>query len=230
VTPYTPKEITDSFKSYEASINNLRSLVNSAPKDIAPIDWAHWQKVIKTPGFVSELKKEFDAAEAKPAGGAPVDFDAVRRQADADIKDAEEIAAKVGPLLESAKIDLARAESMKAELPFRSLHAYYKYFPGLEEQLRDELNQSIWDVRPEMMKIANLDFVEMRKQLNAGKDQEIVGLEWEHGCLTIGDYNYLEEMDKLEALGLGSVRTKVPQPVHEEHHDDGEFSDEDGGH
>lgn len=57
---FTPKETIDMYKSWDAQIDALRSKTGGM-HELQPIDWAHWRKVIRTPGLVDQLQKDYES-------------------------------------------------------------------------------------------------------------------------------------------------------------------------
>lgn len=228
VTPYTAKDEIESYKGLESQMTAMRSAVNSTPKEIPAIDFDYYSRNIKAAGVVDQLKKEYESFKFVAPEGQE-DVGAVKEAYDKKVKESEKYATLTQAELARTQAELARAEPLIGEMPWRNLAVFYEFNPGFELQLRDDINESRYDLHPSYERLLTVDYQEMRKQLNAGKAVLTPGIDKIYGGDGIaGDFDLEEEVTRLEKHF--NIKINLPRAPadfelvddEEEHHDEEE--------
>lgn len=59
-TVFTPAAQVAEWKDYDNRLNSLRSELVGAPKEVLPIDWSHWEKVIQDKNTLKQIREEYE--------------------------------------------------------------------------------------------------------------------------------------------------------------------------
>lgn len=190
VTPWTPKDFVAHCTAVSKDIASKQALTATLSKDVPNIDWAQWNKVIKAPGVVDALKKEYESIKFNDA--STESLEPLKAQ---NIKHIAVAEANLG----AAKGELAAADKALAaiqEIQKDGLHwkadQWMEKIPGLEKQLQAQFEDEDYLPNEEEEKVAVMDFGELEKEFLSGN------LEGECAS-TIGDKNMTEEKEVLEA-------------------------------
>lgn len=198
VGPQMDKEVVEDCRKLDSSLSSRNSLANSVPKKVETIDWAHWEKAIRAPGVVAEIKKEYDAIQYTNHTIAEV-----KDILDENAAMVEESKKKL-PLykheIAAATAKVEEYKKAKVASDNWGLKEWYNFMPGVEEQFRNEAMRDEWalDIKTENME--NIDLKEIIAQIKDGKTPTFPELPVD----TVGDLDPIEE-EELKSKGVWSI-------------------------
>lgn len=182
------------MKELDNKFSGMKTEMFGVPDKVEPIDWDSFEKGITNKALFQQIKKEYETLQYPDIKGedltkinADLDF-AILKSSGAAAVSREEI-----PKLE-AKLKDALAE--KKAVHTWSLEDYYRRYPGLEEQMREEFMNADYLPTDAEDRLEAIDVNEARKQFRLGND-----LELPEGLPTrVGDFDFAEETKKVDAL------------------------------
>jgi hypothetical protein len=192
VNPWASKEFVQDLaaneKRFQDELESARGV-----KKTQQIDWAYWEKTIKAPGVVAELKKEYETQQF-----AEITYDDLKPTIEHNKKVIADQKAKM-PFLESelkaADAKIKELQNIKAQMQrgeFK-LQDLYKFIPGLEDQLREQMTLDRPSLTENDRRVnESLNAKEITASLQKGSLPEIF-LHEEHK--KIGDLDLQEELE-----------------------------------
>jgi len=165
VSPFN-KNSSVHFREIDNRLDSMWKEANSIPTKMEPIDWDAYRKLIKEPGVVDALQKEYEAKTYPVL--APTNKEAVAAHFARLTKGSLALKAFAEKHLVRLKKDLADVELERVDRPFWTLEDYYEAMPGIQEQLVTELEDCQWMLDAESEKLANYNPAPMIQSLKDG--------------------------------------------------------------
>jgi len=198
--PWTPKSTVDRFKGVEGDILMKTKYVNSIPTTVEPIDWEHWDSVIKAPGVVAALKEEYE-------GHVFDDVDTTT-----DVKGAADVEKEIFDLevkSNIASVELAACDKvidetikMKTDMLEWKIEDWYNKIPGLKQELVDDWEEEEYLPTAADERSMSVDYAALSEDVAQGKlDTDPISKPEKIGDLT------LAEIEEAKANGTWTIAT-----------------------
>lgn len=192
VTPWTPKSFVVHCTAVQKEISMKKTAAQSLSADVPKIDWAHWESVIKAPGVVEALKKEYEGLKFTEASTGA--HDALKKQGLEHIAVAEASLATTKKERVAADKALAKFEKIQSEGLHFTTEQWIDTMPGMEKEMSDMYDDEEYIPNDEEERIAALDFGEVEKEFVAGQFSQQIPEN-----LVVGDKSLAEEKEVIEA-------------------------------
>jgi len=163
---------------------------NSVSRTVEPIDWAHWEKTIQTPGVVAELKAQYEGLSFPKVEGYTPEVNATISKIKEDILTAKKQAVHGANEVKEVDKVVETVKKVKAEGQTWSLEQWHAFMPGLEEQHKAEYEDEDYLVHDEHLKLESVDWASAGKEFAKGEDPEMGEVDEK-----IGDLSTSEEME-----------------------------------
>jgi len=154
------------WRKFDATLDTLRGEATQKVGTIPTIDWAAYEKKIKTPGFVANLKKEYESKKfAAPAGVGSI---SALSDIDGKIAAAEKYAAWAEGRLKVTKDRLETQEYITKRKRFMTQKEIFDISKEAVEYAEKTLTSGILKGTPEQEKVYDFDTKTAIAQLDAG--------------------------------------------------------------
>lgn len=190
VTPLTSKAVISEFQGRAGEIARFKQEASSVPTQVEAIDWAHWEETISTPGLVAKMKSEYEALNFPVFNPQSAENQEKYAAIESEIVQAEkQKALGATELLEVDKV-IETMTKVKAEGLTWDLKKWQAFFPGVEEQQKQEYEDEDYLVSDESLKLDSVDW-------KAASDEFVQGVNPEIGNAPeqIGDMSTSEELN-----------------------------------
>lgn len=194
VTPLTSPAFISRMKELDTKFGGMKTEMFGVADKVAPIDWAALEKGISNKALFAEIKKEYDNITFPKVEGE--DLSEINAALDSSIERAT-VAAEISRAeLPKLRQQLADAQAEKHAVHNWTMDDYFRRYPGLEEQLREEYMRADYLPSDAEERMEQLDVNEARKALRSGAPFELP----EGLPNRVGDLNFDEERQKVDAM------------------------------
>lgn len=194
VTPLTSPTFIARMKELDNKFSGMKAEMFGVSSEVAPIDWASYEKGINNKALFQAIKKEYETMVYPDVKGE--DLTKINADIDSAIAKAS-VAAEISRAeLPKLKQQLADAIAEKKSVHTWTMEDYFRRYPGLEEQLREEYMQAEYLPSEAEERLEAMDVNEARKALKLGQPIDLP-----EGLPTrVGDYSFVEEKQKVDAM------------------------------
>lgn len=177
---YTDPKAKEHLVSLQSKFSEVSSLYASVPKSVDAIDWSQWQKNIRTPGIVAELKAHYDKEMSKVVKVNTVELDTKKKAQENEIRQLESNQGESAEFLKDLRSELDYWQSLynyeNVFVWINDVHSDWRNFPTHRYKKQayklgwtpTRQVSKRWKLRAFHTVWRNLDLKELRKQLAAG--------------------------------------------------------------
>lgn len=194
VTPLTNPAFISRMKELDAKFVSMKTDMHGVPAAVEPIDWAQWEESIDNKSLVASLRQEYESMKFDAVKGE--DLTKINADLDFSLQKARGAAAISREELPKLQAELAAAIEEKRTVHSWTLEDFYKRYPGLEQQLRDEYMNGEFLLSEAEERLEAQDVNEARKQFKSGAEISMP----DDLPDRVGDYSAKAEMAKVNAL------------------------------
>lgn len=181
VTPLTPKSVAEEWTRRQTEINQKLKEARSMPAKVEPIDWAHWEAAISTPGVVAEMKKEYEGLNFAKVDPMTEDAKATVASIEAEVVAAQKAAVHGANEVKEADKAAALVKNLKDNGLNWDLEQWHKAIPGLEDQHKAEYENEEYLVSEDLLRLETTDWKAAGEEFvstgntDLGASEEMVG-------------------------------------------------------
>lgn len=194
VTPLTSPAFISRMKELDAKFASMKSEMFGVSDTVAPIDWEALEKGISNKALFAQIRKEYESITFPKIEGE--DLTQINAALDASIERASAAAEISRAELPKLRAQLAEAQAEKHAVHNWTMDDYFRRYPGLEEQLREEYMRADYLPSDAEERMEQLDVQEALKALRTGAPFELP----EGLPNRVGDLNFDEERKKIDAM------------------------------
>jgi len=194
VTPLTNPQFINRMKEMETKFSSMKSEMFGVAPKVEGIDWKFWEENITDKALVASLKKEYESLTFEAAKGE--DLSKINADLDFAIEKASGAAAISREELPKLQAQLAAAIKEKKDVHTWTAEDYFRAYPGLEQQLRDEYMNGEFLPSDAEERLEAQDVSEARKQFKAGAEITVP----DDLPDRIGDFSIKAEQAKVDEL------------------------------
>lgn len=199
----------------EKTLSTLRNTASKANNKIDSINWNKYETQIKDKKLVQELKKQYDEQiKALPLDESKPSFlTQLNHEFDAIIKQAESAAELSKSLLPKLDQQLKNSEKSLDDRINWNMDTWYNNYPGLQQQHRDEYMDGTYIIPERVLRIGNVDPVELAKSMQSGAHINFSELDPKFGDFTVE--SKINELKSLESklIDQSASKTKELNPT-----------------
>lgn len=190
VSPWTPPEFIQRMKTQESKINGMKGEMGSTV-DVPEIDWDHWATVIKTPGVVAEMKKNYEAHEFDDLSIADMEGEFKAQQDEAQAARRKSVWASRE--LERTQYCKGIAKRVSTEMYEWNQWQWMDAIPGMEEEIVERVHNEDWMASEREEQLKSFDFASLAESWKQGVEGQVPA-----AAERVGDIYPEEEMQLME--------------------------------
>jgi hypothetical protein len=194
VTPLTSPSFIARMKELDNKFVGMKAEMYGVADKVDPIDWESYERGITNKALFQQIKREYETMTFPEIKGedltkinADLDF-AIEKASGAAVISKQEI-----PKLEA---QLKEAQAEKKAIHTWTMEDYFRRYPGLEEQLREEYMNAEYLPSDAEERLESQDVNEARKAFRLGTELPLP----DELPKRIGDLDFEAENKKVDAL------------------------------
>jgi len=194
VTPLTNPAFIARMKELDNKFQSMKTEIFGVPEKIEAVDWSSFEKQIQNKALFQQIKKEYETMTFPAVKGE--DLSEINRALDTSIQKAT-VAAEISKQeLPKLRALLQQAIQEKKDVHTWELDEYFRRYPGLEEQLREEYMNGEYLASDAEERLDALDIAEARKAFKTGAELPIPDGVPDQ----VGNYSAKDEAKQIESL------------------------------